>query len=187
MKGREIFIFISGVALGMFTGYKAAQSNYEYYEECNAVEACEEEPDGEQQTKETEKKDYVKLAKKYNKDYSSPKEAVDELLPEEEDDITKGETESEEYANRGDDIYKISDDEFADSNVNHDKVTLYYYTVDDTLTDDSEEFIDDRRMLGDVDLSMWEDPSTMYVRNEAIGIDYEIILIHGTYSEINGD
>lgn len=82
--------------------------------------------------------------------------------------------------------YIIETDEFETEFKNHDKVTLYYYEPDDTLTGEDEVIMDDiDRTVGYDNLDDFTNwgVNTIYVRNERLGIDYEIIHMNTSYQE----
>ena len=80
--------------------------------------------------------------------------------------------------------YAIDDREFSEDFDSHDKVSLYYYRTDDVLCDEHEEVIDDiEGTIGYDALSQLDTQTTVWVRNEPICIDYEIISINRSYSE----
>ena len=88
-----------------------------------------------------------------------------------------------------DDPYVISYEEYADEHSDFDKVTLTYYEGDDTLTDDRDEPIDDvSRQIGEDALTMFgrksHDKNVVYVRNERLGSDFEVMRDPGKYSVI---
>jgi hypothetical protein len=85
--------------------------------------------------------------------------------------------------------YVITFEEFCEGYDNHDKITINYYKADDTLADENEEIIDDvESLIGEESLSRFgdgsEDPNVVYVRNERMAIDYEIIKLESSYSEV---
>jgi len=85
--------------------------------------------------------------------------------------------------------YIIDADCFASDGLENNKLTITYYEGDDTLVDDGEEIIVDRDMIIGMDTlrqfgdggSM--DPDVVYVRNEQLGIDYEIIRRYDCYHQ----
>lgn len=81
--------------------------------------------------------------------------------------------------------YVISDEEFSTECQHFDKVTLYYYSFDDTLCDEHEEIIDDLdNTVGWDCFPVLETQTTVWVRNEKISVDYEICLVRGSYAEV---
>lgn len=86
------------------------------------------------------------------------------------------------------DPYVISRQEFDEEMLSFDKVTLLYYDLDDTLTDEQDVLISDVCIvIGDDALSnfgnMSEDPRTVFIRNEKFGTDYEVIKVYQSYKE----
>ena len=84
--------------------------------------------------------------------------------------------------------FVISYDEFSDENTEFDKITLRYYEGDDTLVDDREEPIDNvRQTIGPDALNRFgyksHDKNIVYVRNERISSDFEIIRDRSDYNE----
>jgi len=90
--------------------------------------------------------------------------------------------------------YIISLEEFSEEHPEYDKSTIYYYVSDDTLTDENEEIMDDiPGTVGDeaLDLFTVDDDGhasgdVVYVRNERLAIDYEIVGLYKSYKETMG-
>jgi hypothetical protein len=83
--------------------------------------------------------------------------------------------------------YIIDDREFNDEFEHHDKISLYYYAVDDVLCDEDEEVIKDiDNTVGFEALEAFDRQTTVWVRNEPLTIDYEIICINKSYAESVG-
>lgn len=85
--------------------------------------------------------------------------------------------------------YVITYDEYHDDMIGHEKITLTYYEDDLVLADDDDASIDDQDdLIGDDTLDrfgQWsKDPKIVYVRNENISTDFEIIKKSGSYAEI---
>jgi hypothetical protein len=80
--------------------------------------------------------------------------------------------------------YIIDDREFEEEFDHHDKVSLYYYRVDDVLCDESEEVFEDLEENVGLDaIAALDMQTTVWVRNEPLCIDYEIVSINGSYAE----
>jgi hypothetical protein len=84
--------------------------------------------------------------------------------------------------------YIISVEEYNEGCKQYDKLTISYYEEDDTLADEGEEIIENpEEIVGEDTLERFgedsDDPDIVYVRNEKLQIDYEIILMHKSYSE----
>jgi uncharacterized protein YdaT len=84
--------------------------------------------------------------------------------------------------------YIIDDEEFTNEFDQHEKVSLYYYKVDDVLCEENEGIVKDREeKIGYDALSALDMQTTVWVRNEPLCIDYEIISINKSYAEaVNG-
>lgn len=85
--------------------------------------------------------------------------------------------------------YIISLDEFTNENAFYSKSYITYFEGDDTLADEHDEIIDDRvKYIGDSALHAFGDnpdePDIVHVRNDTIGVDYEITREEGSYKEI---
>lgn len=93
-----------------------------------------------------------------------------------------------ETVDTGDGPYVITLEQFQEEMDHYDKSTIYYYEDDDTLTDEGEEVITDvTATIGDDALDNFgcgsEDPEVVYVRNDKMGIDYEVIRLSKSYAE----
>jgi hypothetical protein len=81
--------------------------------------------------------------------------------------------------------YVIDVDSYSNEKDDFAKESLFFYEDDDTLSDDNEDIVDDiRAVVGDQALTLLgEDGSdeVVYVRNEKLRVDYEIILLHKSY------
>lgn len=85
-------------------------------------------------------------------------------------------------------IYVISAEEHAQNEPGYEQVTWNYYTKDGVMTDIHEDRIEDyTNFIGLAALiSFGEqsgDENTVYVRNEIVMIDYEVVRSHGSYRE----
>lgn len=82
--------------------------------------------------------------------------------------------------------YAISFEEYNENHPNHEQTTLMYYVQDDTLVDAQDKPIDDTEYaVGDDNLTRFghgsHDPNVVYVRNEKIDMDFEIVRDMGSY------
>jgi len=81
--------------------------------------------------------------------------------------------------------YVISEEEFSEEFLHHDKLNAQYYTDDDTFCDDKEETIDDvLGILGEEAYLAIQENGVVYVRNEQISVDYEITRIKNSYAKL---
>ena len=84
--------------------------------------------------------------------------------------------------------YIIDDEEFANEFDYHEKVSLYYYRVDGSLMEENEELIPNPKdIIGEEALKLLDKTPNVWVRNESLGIDYEIIGLNTSYTEATTD
>lgn len=86
------------------------------------------------------------------------------------------------------DAYIISSEQFYEECQEHDKLTITYYAYDTTLADEDEAIMHDvTGTVGDEALFNFgyrsDDDNVVYVRNEKLGIDYEVVRTMASYSE----
>jgi hypothetical protein len=86
--------------------------------------------------------------------------------------------------------YVISEEEFSEEYLTHDKLSVTYYSGDGVLVDDAEDPIRDiRGTTGEAALKLISTaegdrkPTVVYVRNEKKGIDFEVVANYGSYLE----
>jgi len=97
--------------------------------------------------------------------------------------------EQEVAARSQDRPYIISVDEFMEGEPNYSQTTLTYFVEDDTLIDEREFPIENvDRVVGEANLDRFgyksNDPKVIYVRNEKLSADYEILRHEGSYGEV---
>jgi len=112
------------------------------------------------------------LARKYRQD-----EEIEKPIVKKERPVEKSET-----------PYIISVDEYSDPEVNYHRSTLTYYEVDDVLADQNDGIVTDvDRTIGDDTLLKFgnqsDDKDLVYVRNDKISTDFEVIRVHKSYAE----
>ena len=83
--------------------------------------------------------------------------------------------------------YIISKDEFMSNEPEHDQITMTYFKGDDVLSDDGDEHIPHpENVIGEETLTKFGvgsgDPHVVYVRNEYLSQDYEILRSGGKYT-----
>lgn len=105
---------------------------------------------------------------------------VDDEEEEDEDDtVLMDDTDDEEEG-----ILLISGNEFSTEKNHYDKLSIYYYEEDDVLADENDGIIpnpDD--ILGDEALTSFDESNVVYVRNNRLGADYEILRLEDSYKE----
>lgn len=75
--------------------------------------------------------------------------------------------------------YIITEDQFTDPIPHYDKITLNYYPDQNELIDDMADSSEDLEVVGreNLDILAESGEEVMYVRNDRISIDYEVVLI----------
>ncbi len=92
--------------------------------------------------------------------------------------------EADEDELESDSPYQITSEQFTEECEHHDKVSLYYYRVDDVLSGENEEIIENvEECIGYDALAVLDTQGTVWVRNEELAVDYEVISINKTYAE----
>lgn len=204
---KNVIIFSVGVGVGALAGMQLTKNKYmsmaeqeiEAMREYNRKKKKPTEDKNEEQKAKPVKNDHEKAEltdkgnyKKITRLYSDAEEeaAVTKI---EEKEIENEKNEYDEYekistdANRTDfpAPYIIDITQFSEEMAHFDKINLYYYAGDDTLADvDEDAFDDPRYYVGDEALNNFDECNTVYVRNERLAMDYEIIRVEGSYREL---
>lgn len=109
---------------------------------------------------------------------------VNDNTPGEEEDV-----EREHIIHDGETPYVITIVEYNEERMEYDKLTITYYSGDETLADEREEIIPDiEAAVGSDALTRFGDGSgdknIVYVRNDRIATDMEVVLDPGSYARI---
>jgi len=85
--------------------------------------------------------------------------------------------------------YVISHNEYMEGSLDYSQVTLTYFAEDDTLVDETDMPVENPdRVVGNVNLDKFghrsNDPRTVYIRNEKLAADYEVLLHDGSFGEV---
>jgi len=136
---------------------------------------------------ENAKRDYHKISEKKSPAVakSKSKKLTAKIEKEVRDDAGKTEQDmlNETRVDRAS-PYVIDDIQYSEEYDHHDKVSLYYYRVDGVLTEENEELVDDiENLIGHEALKALDMQTNVWVRNEPLGIDYEIIALNSSYAE----
>lgn len=85
-----------------------------------------------------------------------------------------------------DEPYVITPNQFVHEKRYYDKITLLYYEGDGTLISETDDYVEDiNSAIGEESLNRfgeWEQDA-VYVRNDKLSIDYEVILQHSAYGD----
>lgn len=124
------------------------------------------------------KKDAREILKPY-RDYNNKIEPgkIIEERPEEEKQQTSDQN-----------VFVIPVESFTNDYRHYDKLSIRYYDVDSTLADENDDIIDDPvGAVGESALSRFgdgsKDPDIVYVRNDKLGTDFEVVRIYKSYKE----
>ena len=192
---REVLIFVSGVTIGGFLGYKIIEKKYNDKLETEVNRRIDEYVlNNKKEERHTEpmkiKKENIADKINYNnvtKNYISSEDNEEKEETKEEDDGKEDEPEVNDYISDDSsrDPYEITEEEYDDTSNEFEKESLYYYRGNYTLVDDSDNVVDTEDadiLLGSdwLDLMMNEN-GIIYIRNEKVKTDYEIVVNSGVY------
>lgn len=195
LKG--IVIFASGVGIGLGIGWifcrkkmaekdEAMDELRKYYLEKqlgeNNLDKAKEWANG----TEKELEEYHRIAERMARRMDETTiilDAADERK--EEKEMAEAESPEEEEPTNP---YLISEDEYINDKNEYEKISLTYFTIDDTLADDCDEIVDVEETIStDIfnQISEAED-GDYYVRNNTLQTDYEIMKVDQSYKERYG-
>ena len=102
------------------------------------------------------------------------------------DDFDYQEALEERLENGGERPYVISHVEFMENDLEHEQESVTYFEGDDILCDERDESLEPAYTVGEDNLTKFgygsNDNNVVYVRNEKLGIDYEILRSRGKYT-----
>lgn len=176
----NIVIFSLGAAVGSVVTWKLIKTKYEHIaqEEIDEVREFYHKKMSEQDAD----KNYSDWAEEHPKKYKEDKENYTSILK--ENDYTKKKGRVEDMFDKP---YVISPDEFGENNYETESLTYY---EDGVLTDDFGNVIENVDELVGLDslnhFGEYEDDS-VFVRDDRLKIDYEILMDTRKYSELNDE
>lgn len=195
---KGILLFGGGAVAGFAAGWFLAKRKYEAYakDEIDSVKKyyLDKHLEHEKALKEI-KKDQKELDEAIGTKFDEVVEEYKKKLGEQtvitdcgkEDEEVKAESEApeEEPAEKP---FMISEDEFLNDKNEYEKISLTYFTMDDTLADDCDEMVDIEETIStDIFNQIAEsDDGDYYVRNDTLQCDYEIIKVDQSYKERYG-
>lgn len=167
---KEIIIFSAGGLVGGLAGYFICKKKY------GIIEAEEVKVDEKPETK----KEVHKAQDKYEEElYSASYVKKDKKTGDEEwDDAEKvSPTEPDMVP------YQISPEAFADEHADYAKLTMVYYEDNEVLVNEEEECVDIDSTIGYDAINHFGDfeKDAVFIRNEALGNDYEVLLEHAAF------
>lgn len=172
---KHVLAGVAGVAIGVAIGYTIRKPDVDAVEEQVAEEVAE-------------------FKRRYKELHEAPIAPVDgEPEREEVKDVDESEDLSKSYETTSDEsdievlrtgtgIRRLSEDEFVDA-PQCETETLLYYTIDGVVASvDEEELPDPDALIGSWYRELDADDS-MFVRNEDVGVDYEVQAVPYSYKE----
>lgn len=191
MNAKNALLFVAGVVVGGTSGYFVTKKALEMKFEADMSEQIQ------------EVKDYYKLLRK-EAPFDTPeatqavnyKELIESYqngtieVESEESQVSYAEVVEPEGPVRNPELpYVISVEEFMEERDEFEKNTVTYFDGDDVLCDEREAVIPDvENTVGTDSLTKFgvdsNDSKVVYVRNEKLAIDYEIILDDRSYSDV---
>lgn len=172
---KHVLAGVAGVAIGVAIGYTIRKPDVDAVEEQVAEEVAE-------------------FKRRYKELHEAPAAPVDgEPEREEVKDVDESEELSKSYETTSDEsdievlrtgtgIRRLSEDEFVDA-PQCETETLLYYTIDGVVASvDEQELPDPDALIGSWYRELDADDS-MFVRNEDVGVDYEVQAVPYSYKE----
>lgn len=187
---KSALIFVSGVTIGGFLGYKLAEKKFaekfeyevnskidEYVRTHEKKESKAVEPTR-HDVKPKEKINYHNLVNEYEPDKEDDKKEESE-----DEEPVEFEHPEDDYEDSNRDPYLIEEEDFDDEDIGYEKQSLYYYRGNYTLVDDSDNIVDvdDANTLLGPDWPDYTASGVVYIRNEKVKTDYELVVNGGTY------
>lgn len=125
--------------------------------------------------------DKVSNAIEDSKLYSSIEVAKQENIVKEQIEKAKAEAEHPED-DRSVDIFEITEEEYSETELGYEKRTMHYYTNDDMLVNaDDGDWTNQEFNANCIDRIRTSKEAELYFRDDANGIDYEVLRMIGAY------
>lgn len=202
----KVAIFVAGASIGAGVAYVVTKKRYEQIVEeelesmkeyiLNGLQETEDEVSATSEVYQDERvvpfnPRYKKILGQYSGDIEASKAMADVVEVERDEEEDYEEYEQKSYASnqyKKENPYVISIEEFSEEMDHYDKVTVYFYEDDEVLADENEEVITDMDgTVGRDNMGFFgegsNDPEVVYIRNEKLEIDYEVIRLSKSYSE----
>lgn len=183
---KYLLIFVGGALMGSASTYLLTKKKYEseaqkeieevrniYFEKCRKRENIDK-----MNAKKDLLMDHVDTMKSITSTYGYSEEETQEDL-EEPDEEDKWEAERINPVEHPSDPYSITPHDFAYANRHYDKITLLYYPSEEVLINEIEGMEEDiNQTIGKDALSKFGEfeEDVAYIRNDRLGVDYEVIL-----------
>lgn len=191
---QKILIFVTGAAIGSLVSWKVLSDQYEklVQEEVNSVKQLLKK-NGNQESTVVEGSDYdddlytnatLESEKPSIEEYAKTVQKLNYADFSKKDKPEKKIAKQKDNTDNGNDIQIITADEFGELD-DYDEETLYFYEEDETLIDVYDEIIpDEANTVGTDYMNHFDDiEEVVFVRNNRLKRDYEIILNHSSFTE----
>lgn len=175
MKNNWFIFFSAGMIAGGLVGYYICKKKYNIVK-LEEVDHPVKKVDKEKLKEDYEEKVYEASYKKHNKDGDGEWDEAEKVNPVEPEMVP----------------YVISPDSYANEHNEYAKIVLYYYEDNEVLeyeeyneTKGDDHFADIGSTIGYDAVNHFGEFETdaVFIRNEALGNDYEVLLIHSAYDE----
>jgi hypothetical protein len=205
---KNVSVFTAGAAIGALVTYMSLKTKYEVIiqEEIASIREYSDRQRAKQDVRVphgySQKDSLDNLVKRYNGDVEASNAMADPedlewikanpnvLRRDEDKDYFEYEKVSRNANDGNRAIYVITTEQFNEERLEFDKSTISFYEDDETLADENEEIISDVvSVVGDALERFGEDsgdPEIVYVRNERMSIDYEVVRFSKSYKETVG-
>lgn len=122
----------------------------------------------------------------YTKKEEKPRTKYNKVGETKEDEEVKAEQENPEE-DEPTKPYLITEEEFLNDKNEYDKISLTYYTYDDTLADEYDEMIDiEESISSDIYNQLASSEEDLYVRNNTLETDFEIMRVEASFHDKYG-
>ena len=110
--------------------------------------------------------------------------SIEDVVPRKvEDEVEQAKAEAEHPEDdRSTDIFEISEEDYSETELGFEKKTMHYYTDDDMLVNaDDGDWTNQEFDAECIDKIRNSENTELYFRDDANGIDYEVLRINGAY------
>lgn len=188
---KELIALGVGAAAGFGCGYLYFKKKYEQKadEEIESVKSYYAEKFKKEKSRIDKLEEDSKAIDNVIKEYSKTEEhkKINYHKPvKEEEEIVKAEAESPEE-DEPTKPYLITEEEFLNDKNEYDKISLTYYSFDDVLADECDEMIDiEENISSDIYNQIASSDEDLYVRNNVLQTDFEIMKVDGSFHDKYG-
>ena len=197
LKGALLFLSGAGVGSGLtyFILKDKLESNKQeeinrirdyYNEKIERSKKIEKKKEEKQKKKDIKKVDKIITENEYVPYHKMNDKEVKERVRKISEKAIETDIPTEDYP---DEPFNISEEEFSEEALWHEKIELDYYLDDGALVNENEELMNIDDCIGFTNLEEFlkdENEGVMYIRNIRLASDYQVTKLSGSYSEIIG-